>query len=149
MYQQLAGKAASSIHGRFVTTLGGEVTPQRVLATAPEALTGSGLSGAQAASIRDLADRAADGRVRLDRIGRLPDEAVVEHLTQVRGIGPWTAEMFLLSVLGRIDVWPVGDYGVRVGFARGWGLDAVPAPKELVELGEFLGLVRFGELPHS
>ena len=136
LYQQLAGKAAASIHGRFVTTLGGEVTPERVLATALQALTGSGLSGAKAASIRDLAERVADGRVRLDRIGRLPDEAVVEHLTQVRGIGPWTAEMFLLSVLGRLDVWPVGDYGVRVGFARGWSLDEVPTPKELVALGE-------------
>ena len=127
VYQQLAGKAASSIHGRFVAGLGGAVTPDRVLATSPETLAGFGLSGAKAASIRDLAEHVADGRVRLDRIGRLPDDAVVEHLVQVRGIGPWTADMFLLSVLGRLDVWPVGDYGVRVGFARSWGLEAVPA----------------------
>ncbi len=136
VYQQLAGKAAASIHGRFVAAVGGEVTPERVLASRPGALAGCGLSGAKAASIHDLAERVADGRVHLDRIGRLPDEAVVEHLVQVRGIGPWTAEMFLLSVLGRLDVWPVGDYGVRVGFARGWGLDVVPAPKELMDLGE-------------
>jgi DNA-3-methyladenine glycosylase II len=74
--------------------------------------------------------------VRLDRIGRLPDESVVEHLVQVRGVGPWTADMFLLSVLGRLDVWPVGDYGVRVGFSRGWQLEEVPSPKELAELGD-------------
>ena len=110
-----------------MAALGGAVTPERVLASSPETLAGCGLSGAKAASIRDLAERVADGRVRLDRIGRLSDEAVVEHLVQVRGIGPWTADMFLLSVLGRLDVWPVGDYGVRVGFARSWGLDAVPA----------------------
>jgi DNA-3-methyladenine glycosylase II len=136
VYQQLAGKAAASIHGRFVSAVGGAVTPELVLATPPSELTGSGLSGSKAASIRDLAERVSDGRVRLERIGRLPDEVVVEHLVQVRGIGPWTADMFLLSVLGRLDVWPVGDYGVRVGFSRGWGLTDVPTPKELAALGE-------------
>jgi 3-methyladenine DNA glycosylase/8-oxoguanine DNA glycosylase len=135
VYQQLAGKAAASIHRRLVAAVGGVVTPEQVLAAPPAELVGSGLSGSKAASIRDLAERVSDGRVRLDRIGRLPDEAVVEHLVQVRGIGPWTADMFLLSVLGRLDVWPVGDYGVRVGFARGWGLTDVPTPKELVALG--------------
>jgi 3-methyladenine DNA glycosylase/8-oxoguanine DNA glycosylase len=136
VYQQLAGKAASSIHGRFVAAVGGKVTPEAVLAAPTEALTGSGLSGAKAASIRDLGERVADGRVRFDRIGRLSDEAVIEHLVQVRGVGPWTADMFLLLVLGRLDVWPVGDYGVRVGFARGWGLADVPSPQELLALGE-------------
>lgn len=136
VYQQLAGKAAASIHGRLVVAVGGAVTPERVLAAPAAALTGSGLSGSKAASIRDLAERVSDGRVRLDRIGRLPDEAVVEHLIQVRGVGPWTADMFLLSVLGRLDVWPVGDYGVRVGFSRGWGLAEVPTPKELAALGD-------------
>jgi DNA-3-methyladenine glycosylase II len=136
VYQQLAGKAAASIHGRLVVAVGGAITPERVLAAPAAALTGAGLSGSKAASIRDLAERVSDGRVRLDRIGRQPDEAVVEHLVQVRGIGPWTADMFLLSVLGRLDVWPVGDYGVRVGFSRGWGLAEVPTAKELVALGD-------------
>jgi 3-methyladenine DNA glycosylase/8-oxoguanine DNA glycosylase len=72
----------------------------------------------------------------LERIGRLSDEAVVEHLTRVRGIGPWTADMFLLGTLARLDVWPTGDYGVRAGFAAAWGLDGVPTPKELVVMGE-------------
>ncbi len=136
VYQQLAGKAAASIHGRLVEALGGSVTPESVLAAPPELLASCGLSGAKAASIRDLAQQVADGRVLLGRIGRLPDEAVVEHLTRVRGIGPWTAQMFLIGALGRLDVWPVGDYGVRAGFARAWGLPEIPAPKQLAELGE-------------
>jgi 3-methyladenine DNA glycosylase/8-oxoguanine DNA glycosylase len=136
VYQQLAGNAAASIHGRLVSTLGGEVTPERVLATDPSVLASCGLSGAKAASIRDLAEKVLAGQVSLDRIGRLPDDAVVEHLCQVRGIGPWTADMFLLGTLGRLDVWPTGDYGVRAGFARAWDLPAVPTPKELMERGE-------------
>jgi 3-methyladenine DNA glycosylase/8-oxoguanine DNA glycosylase len=136
VYQQLAGNAAASIHGRLVEALGGEVTPQRVLATDPELLASCGLSGAKAASLLDLADKVAVGQVRLERIGRLSDEAVVEHLCQVRGIGPWTADMFLLGTLGRLDVWPTGDYGVRAGYARAWGLPGIPSPKELMILGE-------------
>jgi DNA-3-methyladenine glycosylase II len=136
VYQQLAGKAAASIHRRFVAAVGGRVTPELVLARPAGELTGAGLSGSKAASIRDLAERVSDGRVRLDRIARLPDDVIIDHLVQVRGVGPWTADMFLLSVLGRLDVWPVGDYGVRVGFARGWDLTDVPTPKELEALGE-------------
>lgn len=136
VYQQLAGKAAASIHGRFVLALGGAVRPEAVLAASPELLSSCGLSGAKSASIRDLADKVMSGEVELDRIGRLTDDQVVEHLTRVRGIGPWTAQMFLMSTLGRLDVWPVGDFGVRAGFGRAWGLGEIPAPKELVELGE-------------
>jgi DNA-3-methyladenine glycosylase II len=136
VYQQLAGKAAAAIHGRFVAAVGGAVTPEAVLAVDPVALTGSGLSAAKAGSIRDLAERVAGGDIVLDRIGRLSDEQVIEHLTRVRGIGTWTAQMFLLITLGRLDVWPTGDFGVRVGFARAWGLGDVPKPKELDVLGE-------------
>jgi 3-methyladenine DNA glycosylase/8-oxoguanine DNA glycosylase len=136
VYQQLAGRAAASIHGRLVAALGGMVTPDAVLAASPELLASCGLSGAKAASIRDLASRVVTGAIALERIGRLSDEEVIDHLTQVRGIGPWTAQMFLLGTLGRLDVWPVGDYGVRAGFARAWGLSAIPSPKELVERGE-------------
>jgi DNA-3-methyladenine glycosylase II len=112
------------------------VSPEAVLATTPEVLAACGLSGAKAASIRDLALKVDDGEVALDRIGRLSDEQVVEHLTRVRGIGPWTAQMFLMSTLGRLDVWPVGDYGVRAGFGRAWALEGTPTPKELEVLGE-------------
>ncbi len=136
VYQQLAGRAAATIHGRFVAALDGAVTPQSVLAASDEDLAACGLSRAKAASIRDLADHVASGRIALDRMGRLSDAEVVDHLTQVRGIGPWTAQMFLLGTLGRLDVWPTGDYGVRAGFGRAWGLPDLPSPKELDELGE-------------
>jgi len=136
VYQQLAGRAAATIHGRFVAALDGAVTPESVLAAPDEVLAACGLSRAKAASIRDLAGHVADGRIALDRIGRLTDDEVVAHLTRVRGIGPWTAQMFLLGTLGRLDVWPTGDYGVRAGFGRAWGLPGIPTPKELDEMGE-------------
>ena len=136
VYQQLAGKAAASIHGRLVAALGEVVSPEAVLSASGELLASCGLSRAKAASISDLADKVASGQIDLDRIGRLSDDRVVGYLTQVRGIGPWTAQMFLISVLGRLDVWPVGDHGVRAGFARAWGLDEIPTPKQLEVLGE-------------
>ncbi len=136
LYQQLAGKAASAIHGRFVAALGGTVTEATVLAAPPELLLSCGLSRAKAAAIVDLAEKVSTGQVALDRIGRLSDELVIEQLVQVRGVGRWTAEMFLLGTLGRLDVWPTGDYGVRTGFAFGWQLPDVPSPKELEVLGE-------------
>ena len=136
VYQQLAGRAAATIHGRFVLALGGAVTPESVLSASDEVLAASGLSRAKAASIRDLADHVARGRLVLDRMGRLPDQDVVDQLTEVRGIGPWTAQMFLLGTLGRLDVWPTGDYGVRAGFGRAWGLPGIPTPQELEALGE-------------
>ncbi len=136
VYQQLAGRAAASIHARFVGVVGGTVTPEAVLAVAPRDLSACGLSSAKAGSIRDLAERVVVGEIVLDRIGRLSDEQVVEHLIRVRGIGPWTAHMFLLSTLGRPDVWPTGDFGVRAGFARAWDLPDIPGPKELHVLGE-------------
>ena len=129
VYQQLAGKAAATIHGRFEQAMGGSVTPDGVLAATPDLLASTGLSRAKAASIRDLAEKVMTGEVALERIGRLSDDAVIEHLTRVRGIGPWTAQMFLLGTLGRLDVWPTGDYGVRAGFAAAWGLSDDPEPE--------------------
>jgi len=136
VYQQLAGRAAASIHGRMVGALGGTVTAERVLATPEVELRACGLSGAKTASLLDLADKVASGEVALERLGRLTDEDVVAHLTVVRGIGPWTAQMFLMTALSRLDVWPTGDYGVRAGYARAWGMDALPDPKDLHGLGE-------------
>jgi len=134
-YQQLAGAAASTIHRRLVEALGGDVTPTAVLATPPEALRAAGLSANKLASIVDLATKVHSGQVALERIGRLDDDAVVEHLVPVRGIGRWTAEMFLISSLGRLDVWPVDDLGVRVGYGRAWGLEHPPTPGQLADLG--------------
>lgn len=135
-YQQLAGKAAESIWRRVRALVPGPFTAEAVAALPVETLRSAGLSNAKATSVSDLATKVADGTVRLDRIGRLGDDAVVEHLTVVRGIGPWTAHMFCIFTLGRLDVWPTGDYGVRAGWAKAYGLADLPSPKELAVLGE-------------
>jgi DNA-3-methyladenine glycosylase II len=137
VYQQLAGAAASTIHRRLVAALGGDVTPEAMLATDPEALRGAGLSGNKAASVCDLAVKVLDGTVVLDPRGlaREGDEEVIERLTTVRGIGRWTAEMFLLFQLRRLDVWPTGELGVRKGFGVAWALP-MPSAKELAPLGD-------------
>jgi DNA-3-methyladenine glycosylase II len=136
-YQQLAGRAAAAIHGRFVALFDGNgPTPEAVLALPVDRLRGAGLSGSKTASIRDLAEKVVDGTVQLDRIARLPDDEIKRELTLVRGIGPWTAEMFLIFQLGRLDVWPVDDYGVRNGYARLYGLADVPKARELVPMGD-------------
>ena len=136
VYQQLAGRAAAAIHARVVEAVGGEVTPAAVLATPEPVLRASGLSGAKAASLLDLAARVEDGTVPMARLGRWSDDEVVAALTVVRGIGPWTAQMFLMNALSRPDVWPTGDYGVRAGFARAWGLAELPTPAALGASGE-------------
>ena len=135
-YQQLTGKAAATIWGRVRALVPGAFTPEGVLAVPPEALRAAGLSGAKTASVLDLAAKAAEGVVRLDRIGRMADDDLVAHLTVVRGIGPWTAEMFMIFTLGRLDVWPVGDYGVRAGWAKAYGLADLPSAKALVPEGD-------------
>jgi DNA-3-methyladenine glycosylase II len=137
VYQQLAGAAASTIHGRLLLALGGEVTPEAMLALSPEELRGAGLSGNKAASVCDLADKVLDGTVVLDPPGlaRESDEDVIERLITVRGIGRWTAEMFLMFQLRRLDVWPTGDLGVRKGFGVAWALPT-PSAKELEPLGD-------------
>jgi DNA-3-methyladenine glycosylase II len=135
-YQQLAGPAARTIHGRLEAALGGDPTPERVLALPVDQLRAAGLSGNKAASVRDLAVRVSAGEVQLDRVARLPDEEIIRELTLVRGIGRWTAEMFLLFQLGRLDVWPTDDLGVRKGYARIWRLDPPPTARELESLGD-------------
>jgi DNA-3-methyladenine glycosylase II len=135
-FQQLSGKAAATIYGRFEIAVGGVVTADAVLATPVDVLRGAGLSAAKAASVLDLAQKVADGTVPLDRAARYGDDELVERLVVVRGIGRWTAEMFLMFHLRRLDVWPVDDLGVRKGYARAYRLPAMPAPKELVGLGD-------------
>jgi DNA-3-methyladenine glycosylase II len=136
LYQQLAGAAARAIHQRFVALFDGALSPEAILAVPPQRLRSAGLSGNKVASIRDLAAKVADGTVPLHRIGRLSDEEVIARLTVVRGIGPWTAEMFLIFQLHRLDVWPVADYGVRKGYLLAYGLRALPTPKRLQVEGE-------------
>jgi DNA-3-methyladenine glycosylase II len=141
-YQQLAGKAAAAIHGRVRALVDGPLTPDAVLALPEGALRGAGLSGAKTASVLDLATRAAFGDLPLKRLPRLPDDEVVALLSQVRGIGRWTAEMYLLFELRRLDVWPTGDLGVRAGWQLAHGLAAPPSPAELAALGEPLRPLR-------
>jgi DNA-3-methyladenine glycosylase II len=136
VYQQLAGKAAAAIHGRFLAIFGGEPVPAAILATPEEALRAAGLSNAKTLAIRDLALKSTDGTVPLERIEKLPDDEIVARLSAVRGIGRWTAEMFLIFQLGRQDVWPVDDLGVRRGYAEIHHLPVWPKPKELQALGE-------------
>ena len=136
LYQQLAGAAASAIHGRFVALFNGNLSPQTVLALPPRKLRAAGLSRAKVAAIRDLAAKVADGTVPLQRIGRLPDEEIITLLSVVRGIGRWTAEMFLIFQLRRLDVWPVEDYGIRKGYSLAYGLRNLLTPKRLQAKGE-------------
>jgi DNA-3-methyladenine glycosylase II len=135
-FQQLAGAAARTIWGRVRALVDGPFTAAAVVAVDVVELRGAGLSGAKAASVLDLATRVDTGALRLGSIGRLDDDAIVSALSEVRGIGRWTAEMFLLFQLGRLDVWPTGDLGVRNGFARVHGLAAVPGARELEAMGD-------------
>ena len=135
-YQQLAGAAAAAIWARVQEAVGDPFTPEAVLGAGPDALRAAGLSTVKATSMLDLADRSLDGTINWARIQRLSDADVVQHLTVVRGIGPWTAHMFLLFNLRRVDVWPTGDYGVRVGYGRAFGLQRTPSERELATLGE-------------
>jgi len=135
-YQQLAGKAAAAIHGRFEALFDGHPTPEGVLAMPEESLRGAGLSAAKTASILDLATKIESGDVPLDGIEKLTDEEIIERLSSVHGIGRWTAEMFLMFQLGRLDVWPVDDLGVRAGYAAAYRLKDMPKPKELAAFGE-------------
>jgi DNA-3-methyladenine glycosylase II len=136
LYQQLAGAAAAAIHRRFVALFDGELSPEAVLALPEERLRAAGLSGSKAASIRDLAAKVGDGTVPLDRISRFGDDDIVTRLSVVRGIGRWTAEMFLIFQLRRLDVWPVDDYGVRQGYALAYGLPELLTPKQMYPQGD-------------
>lgn len=137
LYQQLAGRAAATIHGRFLDLLDHDVTPESVLAVAFEDLRSVGLSNNKALSICDLAEKLVDGDIDLSprRIARLGDEELIQMLSSVRGIGRWTAQMFLMFQLRRLDIWPTGDLGVRKGYGFAWSMD-MPSEKELDPIGD-------------
>jgi len=132
VYQQLAGAAAATIHGRVCALTPGPRLPKvpEFLQLADDALRGAGLSRAKLAALRDLAERIDDGRLVLGAIGRRTDEEIIERLVTVRGIGVWSAQMFLMFRLGRLDVMPSGDLGVREGVRLLDGLAERPTPKE-------------------
>jgi DNA-3-methyladenine glycosylase II len=131
--QQISTTAATSIYNRFVGLMGKgrKLTPRAVLRLSDEQIRGAGFSGAKLLSVKDLAERAVDGRLDLAHLETLPDEEIVEQLVAVRGIGRWTAEMFLMFSLGRPDVLAADDLGVQVGIQRLYGLESRPKPTEV------------------
>jgi DNA-3-methyladenine glycosylase II len=135
-YQQLAGSAARAIHQRVLAAVGDPLTPEALMAVPDEALRAAGLSGNKLASLRDLSIKILDGSVDLKGSSRLGDDDLVAALVTVRGIGRWTAEMYLMFELRRLDVWPVDDLGVRQGYGLAWRLDQAPLARELAPLGE-------------
>jgi 3-methyladenine DNA glycosylase/8-oxoguanine DNA glycosylase len=136
VFQQLAGRAAQAILGRVIFELGGELSPEALAAVADERLRAAGLSGNKVKSLRDLSVKVLDGTVDLNGSSRRSDDEIIASLVAVRGIGTWTAEMYLIFELRRLDVWPVDDLGVRQGYGLAWGLTQPPLAKELAPLGD-------------
>ena len=138
VYQQLSGKAAATIYGRVLALFDeSPPEPQHLLDASEDALRGAGLSRAKTAAVRDLAAKTLDGTVpSLTALRAMDDDEIITRLTAVRGVGRWTAEMLLIFRLGRPDVLPVHDLGVRRGFQRTYGLDVLPPPKLLLAHGE-------------
>jgi DNA-3-methyladenine glycosylase II len=136
--QQLSTKAARSIFDRLVEHFGGHTpTPRELLDAEPEEMrAAAGLSRAKVAFLRDLAEHVEDGELQLDQLAELPDEEVIEQLVAIKGLGPWTVHMFLIFHLGRPDVLPVGDLGIRKAAQLLYGLDEPPAPAELERIAE-------------
>ena len=136
MYQQLAGAAATAILGRFMKLFTEGLDPAAVLALPVGAMRAAGVSGPKEAAITDLARKVADGTVPLGDVDSLTDDELKARLVQVRGIGPWTAEMFLIFQLRRLDVWPIDDYGVRKGWTLAHHKRELITPKALMAEGE-------------
>ena len=133
--QQLSTKAAATIWGRIEELFGGVPTPQQVIDADPQALRDAGLSWGKVSYFRDLAERVRDGELDLERLPEMSDDVVISVLTAIKGIGRWTAEMFLIFHLGRPDVLSTGDLGLRNGAAIAHGLDEPPTPAELEAMG--------------
>lgn len=139
VYQQLTGKAAATIHGRLVGLFkpARRLTPELLLASSDERLRSAGLSRAKTAALKDLAAKTLDGVVPgMARLRKMDDAEIIERLTSIRGIGQWTVEMLLIFRLGRPDILPVTDYGVRKGFARGFRKRKLPTPRQLARHGQ-------------
>ncbi|HLG95275.1 MAG TPA: DNA-3-methyladenine glycosylase [Bryobacteraceae bacterium] len=135
VYQQLSGKVAKVIFGRLADMVpDGKLTAEAILKLTPAKMRRAGLSKQKTAYIRDLARKTVQGKVRFEALAELPDQEVIEHLTQVKGIGVWTAHMFLIFALRRLDVLPTGDLGVRSAIRKVYGLEELPHPKQVEEL---------------
>jgi len=135
--QQLSTKAAQTIYGRLLDLFGGAVpTPRQLIEADPDAIRAAGLSRPKIAYLRDLAERVEDGELELARLTELPDQEVSAQLVAVKGLGQWTADMFLIFHLGRPDVLPVGDLGIRRAVERLYGLKKIPGAEEITRIAE-------------
>lgn len=136
VFQQLSGKAAATIHGRVLTLIGdGAEAPKRIIATPHEALRSAGLSTAKANYVRNLAEHVLDGSLPVESLHELTDDEVIAALTQVKGIGRWSAQMFLMFRLGRPDVLPELDLGVQKGIQKAYRLRKLPTPAQVLRRG--------------
>jgi DNA-3-methyladenine glycosylase II len=133
--QQLSVKAAASIKQRFRDLFGGSLpAPTQILEKSVEELRAVGFSNAKANYVRDLAQHVIDGRVRFDKLPEQSNEEIIKELTDVKGIGEWTAHMFLMFCMGRLDVLPVGDLGIRNGIRALYGFEDMPTPQQITDL---------------
>ena len=139
VYQQLNGKAAAAIFGRVLELFESPkfLSPHEILSASDEQLRAAGLSRSKLASIKDLASKTIDGLIPPSHnLREMENDEIIERLTTIRGIGNWTVEMMLIFRLGRLDVLPINDYGIRKGYALTYGLENLPTPKELAAYGE-------------
>ena len=136
--QQLSTKAADTIHKRFLGLYAPSKTPRpaQILATSIEDLRATGISFQKAAYIKDIAAKTEDGTLKFNRLSKMTDEEIIQMLTTVKGIGVWTVHMFLIFSLGRMDVLPVGDLGIRRGIQLAYGFDQLPTPEEIERVAD-------------
>ena len=134
VYQQLSGRVASVIFARLVKAAGGGLTPESILKLRPSRMRTLGLSTQKTAYIRDLARHTRDGSLLFEELPALSDEEVIARLTQVKGIGVWTAHMFLMFALRRVDIMPVGDLGIRNAIRKAYGMAELPQVAQMEEL---------------
>ena len=136
LYQQLNGKAAVTIFKRFTDLVGDPVTPEGILKVADAQLRAVGLSKQKTSYLRDLAEKTNAGLLEFERLGELPDDEVIHHLTQVKGVGVWTAHMFLMFTLRRPDILPTGDYGIQVAMKKYYRKRKLPKPKDMEKIAK-------------
>ncbi len=134
VFQQLSGKAARTIYDRLVAACGGRISPERIRKLRAPRLRKAGLSRQKISYLRDLAKRTAAGEIEFERLHAMPDDEVIEHLTRVKGIGVWSAHMFLIFALRREDVLPVGDLGVRAAIRKLYRKRSLPTPRQIEKI---------------
>jgi 3-methyladenine DNA glycosylase/8-oxoguanine DNA glycosylase len=134
VYQQLNGKAAKTIYERFELAAGGTINPQTVLKLSTDEMRNSGLSRQKLSYIRDLAEKTLQGEIVFEKLPYLSDEEVIEHLTRVKGIGTWSAQMFLMFALRRPNVMPTGDYGIRAAIRKAYRKRKLPTAEQMLKL---------------